>query len=242
MRMRSALELILGATMLVAAPMRGQQRDEAIELYATTGAYFFGSDPHILKNDHWAPQATVGALIPRGSKWGIMVDATLSELRLNEGLHHPDTGHPTSLFYKVNPSVSNEDQSTQKMLAVFPSAVGLLRRDRFTVYFGGGMGFEHHRQTIRYRNVGALDEVDVEGAAFRSLVESGDVLVGNEYFRHKAFSTSRDVVTSPALFFHGGVLASLSKRISMRAGYSWILTYLDALPSQSLNAGIGYRF
>ena len=240
--LRSVGGLLLSTTLTLPAPTPGQQRDKAVELHAMAGAYFFGSNPNLLKNDHWAPQVTLGTLIRRSSKWGIMVDATFSDLRLSEGLHHPETEHPTSLFYKANPGVPNEDRSRQKMLALFPSAVGLLRRDRFTVYFGGGMGIEHHRQTIRYREARALDEIDIESVEFRSLVESGSVLVGNDYVRYNAFSTLKDTVTNTALFVHGGILASLSDRITLRAGYCWILTYLDALPSQSLGAGIGYRF
>ena len=239
---RCSLGLFVAAMLLFAVSMPGQQRTSAFELYATAGTYYFGSSPNLLKSGHWSPQVSLGALVPVGSNWAIMADGTYSRLNVNEGLHHPETRHPASLFYKANPAVPNEDMTTQRMLAVFPSVVRLIRWNRFTFYFGGGAGFERHRQTIRHRRVWDLDAVDVEDVEFRSRVESGALLVANGYARDTDFSTTPDNVTNFALFAHGGVLVSLTGRILLRAGYSWILTYFDSPRSHSLAIGVGYRF
>ena len=58
-----------------------------------------------------------------------MVDGTLDDLRLDEDLHLSESGHPTSVFYKSNPGVANEDRLTQQMLGVVPSPVGSLLKD-----------------------------------------------------------------------------------------------------------------
>ncbi|MCY4597101.1 MAG: hypothetical protein OXC19_20155 [Bryobacterales bacterium] len=58
-----------------------------------------------------------------------MVDGALDDLRLDEDLHLPESGHPTSVFYKSDPGVTNEDRLTQQTLGVVPSPVGSLLRD-----------------------------------------------------------------------------------------------------------------
>ena len=44
------------------------------------------------------------------------------------------------------------------------------------------------------------------------------------------------------IIFKAGILLNLAPRIVLRAGYSHVITYLDAPASKSLEAGIGYRF
>ncbi len=145
---------ILAATTLQLCswePLRAQQRDPAVEIYGLTGTYYFGNSSNVLKNREWNPQVGVGALFPVGSKWALMIDGVTSRLEVNEGPHDKYTDHPFSEFYRVNPGVQNNDVTTQRLIAILPSFVRLWRRDRFSIYAGGGLGLEHQRQHIRYQ-------------------------------------------------------------------------------------------
>ena len=130
---------VLAATLQLCSwePLCAQQRDPAVE--------------NVLKNREWKPQVGVGALFPVGSKWALMIDGVTSRLEVNEGLHGPYTDHSFSEFYRVNPGVQNNDLTTQRLIAIVPSFVRLWRRDRFSIYAGGGLGLEHQRQHIRYQ-------------------------------------------------------------------------------------------
>ena len=155
------------------------------------GTYYFGNSQHVLKNREWKPQVGVGALFPVGSKWALMIDGVTSRLEVNEGLHGPYTDHPFSEFYRVNPGVQNNDLTTQKLIAIVPSFVRLWRRDRFSIYAGGGLGLEHQRQHIRYQQ--AFPQENPDGST--TLV------------REEEFVDSRDAVSVMSLNLSSGYIA-----------------------------------
>lgn len=219
-----ALLAAIALLLLSGGPLRAQQRDPAVEIYGLTGAYYFGNRSNALKGGKWNPQAGAGFLIPLGSHWAVLTDGVTSRLEVNEGLHGPYDDHPYSEFYRVNPDVRNEDVTTQRLVAVLPSIIRLWRRDRFSIYFGGGLGLEHQRQRIRYRPV-------------REHSDGSGLLV-----RAEGFVDFRDSVSAVPLLFRAGMLVSLTPRLVFRSGYSHILGYLDAPASRSLEVGIGYRF
>ncbi len=222
-----AISLILvGVLSLCWTPLRAQQRDPAVEIYGLTGAYYFGNSSNVLKNREWNLQIAVGGLFPLGSKWALMLDGVTSHLEVNEGPHGPYTDHPFSEFYRVNPGIRNDDVTTQRLIAILPSVVRMWRRERFSIYIGGGLGLEHQRQLIRYQP--ALPQENPDGSS--TLV------------RAEEFVESRDAVSVAPLIFRAGILMNLAPRVVLRGGYSYILGYVDTPPSQSLQVGIGYRF
>ena len=207
-------------------PLRAQQRDPAVEVYGLTGAYYFGHNPNVLKNREWRPLMGMGVLFPWGTKWAFMLDGVTSRLEVNEGPHGPLTDHPYSEFYRVNPGIPNEDVTTQRLIAILPSIVRMWRREKFSIYVGGGFGVEHQRQRIRYRPV----DVRENAAGGRTLV------------RADGFVESRDAVSTTPLILRAGGLVNLAPRVVLRTGYSYLLGYTDSPASQSLEAGIGFRF
>ena len=207
-------------------PLCAQQRDPAIEIYGLTGAYYFGNTSHVLKGGEWKPQIGVGGLLPLGSKWALMIDGVTSHLEVNEGPHNRYTYHPFTEFYRQNPGIQNNDVTTQRLISVLPSVVWLWRRDRFSTYIGGGLGFEQQRQLIRYQPAQEQEKPD-----------GNRILV-----RSEEFVESRDMVSILPLNLRAGVLVSLAPRVVLRAGYSFVGAYLDTAASQSLELGVGYRF
>ena len=224
----SSYFFVLAATLQLCSwePLCAQQRDPAVEIYGLMGTYYFGNSQNVLKNREWKPQVGVGALFPVGSKWALMIDGVTSRLEVNEGPHGPYTDHSFSEFYRVNPGVQNNDLTTQRLIAILPSFVRLWRRDRFSIYAGGGLGLEHQRQHIRYQQ--AFPQENPDGST--TLV------------REEEFVDSRDAVSIGAVIFRAGMLMSLAPRVVLRGGYSHIITYLDTPASKSLEVGIGYRF
>ena len=190
-RYASPYFFILAATALQlfsGAPLCAQQRNPAVEIYGLSGAYYFGNRAHVLKGGEWKPQAGAGALLPLGSSWAVLIDGVRSRLEVNEGPQGPYDDHPYSEFYRVNPAVQNEDVATQRLIAVLPSVVRLWRRDRFSIYIGGGLGWEHQRQLIRYRPVDKREHPD-----------GSSLLV-----RAEGFVDSRDSVSAFPLLFRMG--------------------------------------
>ena len=229
--------LALSAPCQFQAPLCAQQRDPAIEVYGLTGAYFFGNSSNLLKGGEWRPHIALGALFPFGPKWAVLVDANRSKLQVREGLHSPESYTGTATFYQRNPGIPDEDQTTQRLIAVLPSVVRLWRRERFSLYFGGGLGFESQSQLIRHRLVSELAVPDGE----RPVDALGEFTYGT-LVRAKEFTETTDVVTSSTLILRGGVLVNLAPRVVFRAGYSFLPAYIDTPASQSLDVGIGYRF
>ena len=212
--------------LLGGGPLRSQQRHPAVEIYGLTGAYHFGNRSNILKGGEWNPQAGAGVLLPLGSRWAVLTDVVTSRLEVNEGLHGPHDDHPYSNFYRANPEVRNEDVTTQRLIGILPSIVRMWRRNRFSFYLGGGLGWEHQRQWIRYRPVDEPAQPD-----------GSSLLV-----RAEEFVIRRDSVSATPLLFRAGLLVSLTPRMVLRGGYSHILGYLDTPASRSFETGIGFRF
>jgi hypothetical protein len=177
-----------------------QQRDPAVEIYGLTGGYYFGNKAHVLKGGDWNPQIAGGILVPVARKWAVMVDGATSHLEVNEGPHGRYDDHPFSEFYRVNPGVQSNDVTTQRLIAVLPSVVRLWRRDRFSLYAGGGFGLERQNQFIRYQPV---DSQENPGGS--------SVLV-----RSEEFVESTDTVSTTPLIVRAGVLFNLAPRIVLR--------------------------
>ena len=208
------------------ASLGAQQRDPAVEIYGLTGGYYFGNKTRVLKGGEWNPQIAGGVLVPLGRRWAVLIDGVASHLEVNEGPHGPYDEHPFVEFYRVNPGIQNNDVTTQSLIAVLPSVVRLWRRDRFSLYAGGGLGLERQSQFIRYQPAHSQENPD-----------GSSVLV-----RSEEFTESRDTVSTSALILRAGVLVSLAPRIVLRGGYSHIVGYFDTFASRSLEVGIGYRF
>ena len=155
-----------------------------------------------------------------------MIDGVTSHLEVNEGPHGRYDGHTYSEFYRVNPSIQNNDVTTQRLISILPSVVRLWRRDRFSIYIGLGLGFEQQRQLIRY-----------QPAYQRENPDGSRILV-----RPEEFVESRDVVSVIPFNLRAGMLMSLAPRVVLRGGYSQIAAYWDTAASKSLEVGIGYRF
>lgn len=104
-----------------------------------------------------------------------------------------------------------------------PLGFCLWRRNRFSIYAGGGVGFEHDRQESRFRPIVAHDE-------------NGQPILGAEFIKARAKKTQS------ALAFRTGAIVSLSQKLVVRTGYSYLRRYADERGSQSLEVGLGYRF
>ena len=221
-----ALMLAAIAQLCSSTSLCAQQRDPAVEIYGLTGGYYFGNRAHVLKGGEWNPQIAGGILMPVGRKWAVMVDGVTSHLEVNEGIHGTYADNPISEFYRMNPRVQNNDVTTQRLIAVLPSVVRLWRRDRFSIYAGGGLGLERQSQLIRYQPVDVLENLDGTSVLVRS----------------EEFVESRDTVSTTPLIIRVGVLVSVAPRIVVRGGYSHVIGYFDTAASRSLEVGIGYRF
>lgn len=233
----------LGATGASAQPVK-----LGFEVYGLAGGYYFGNGSHVLKNRRWAPSYGAGVFIPVLSKWGLLIDGVASRLRVDEGLHEPGTGHPQVWFYEVRRDVVANDVTTQQLLTVHPSFVRRWKRDRLSFYVGGGLAFERQQQTIRYRPVNFFEESEREAVIASGVpyVNASEFPFSEDepgiYALAEQYIDSKDSVSATGLTVRGGVLVDATKRVIVRLGYSYIITYLDTPASQSLEVGIGYRF
>ena len=235
---RSKSHISLPILLLVfVLPAWAQQREPKIEFYGMTGSYYFAQESNLFKSRRWAPHFAVSALFPIKPKWGFILDGQASKLILNEGLHDPLTGHPASLFYRVHTDIPNEDVTTQWHVSLFPSLVRMWRRDRFSVYFGGGVGSSHDHQTIIHRPIhgdmdflfGPDDELLLD-PEYSDLVQSEDFEIRKDYIHFLAFH------------LNGGIIVNISKRFVFRSGISVNPTALDSPLAKSIQIGLGYRF
>ena len=238
----SLMCLGLGATGASAQPIK-----LGVEVYGFAGGYYFGNGSNLLKNRRWAPSYGAGVFIPVLSKWGLLIDGVASRLRVNEGPHGPGTGHPQVWFYEVRRDIVANDMTTQQLITMHPSFVRRWQRDRLSFYFGGGLALERQSQTIRYRPVNYFEEAERESVIASGVpyMNASDGPFPDEtgiYALSEQYIDSKDSVTATGLTVRGGVLVDATKRVIVRLGYSYIITYLDTPPSQSLEVGIGYRF
>jgi opacity protein-like surface antigen len=89
-----------------------------------------------------------------------------------------------------------------------PSLVRLWRRDRFSIYAGGGLGFEHHRQYSRLRPIIGHDA-------------NGQPVLADDF--QNTSSTGIDTT----LLLSAGAIVSLTQTVVVRAGYSLLPGYID---------------
>jgi hypothetical protein len=185
-----------------------QQRLPAFEVYGLTGAYFHGN---VSAAEEWKPQFGAGVLAPVGRNWAALFDVTTSAVEGHwnaDGM--PGAGPGSNLF-------------RERRVALLPSFVRLWRQERFSIYAGGGMGFEHERQNNRMRPIIGREP-------------NGDPILADD------FQNSRAVRTDAMLVLRLGTLVSVAPRVVLRAGFSLCPRYMDAKASKSLELGIGYRF
>jgi hypothetical protein len=185
-----------------------QQREPAFEVYGLTGAYYHGN---ISVARDWKPQFGAGLLAPLGRNWGALLDVTTSVVTAYWNLD----GTPVE---------SGGDNFARERRVVFvPSFVRLWRRERFSIYAGGGLGFEHERQHSRVVPVIGRDD-------------NGQPILGAGPQEYRVTRTD----TTLALRF--GTLVSLTDRVVLRGGLTLLPRYIDESASTSFEFGIGYRF
>lgn len=156
------------------------------------------------------PAVEVFAL-PLGRSWGALADVTTS---VAESYWKPDGGPGAG---------PNDNFTRERRIALIPSIVRLWRTDQFSIYGGGGVGFEHRRQRTHFRPIIARGEL-------------GEPILVDEF---------QDVTpssTDAMLVLRAGAIVSLSRAIVFRADLSFLPRYVDEKASKSLAAGIGYRF
>ncbi len=207
---RSAMALLAAASGLA-----GQQTEPAVEVFVLSGGYTHGNLLPSVQSQSTSsqlrPQVGAGILAPLGRNWGALVDVTTST---DEGNWKWD-GQPGA-----GPS---DNFSHVRRVSFVPSIVRLWRREHFSIYIGGGVGFEHDRQASRFRRIVSRDD-------------QGRPILADEFTDHRDSET----LASPA--FRTGVIGSLSQKLVARFGYSYLRHYTDERGSHSLEVGIGYRF
>ena len=249
-RRRHATKLVIATSLLclsIGATGASAQPKLGFEVYALAGGYYFGNESNLLKARRWAPSYGAGLFIPVLSKWGLLIDGVVSRLNVNEGLFGPGTLHPQVLFYEARRDLVDDGFTTQQLLTIHPSFVRRWKRDRLSFYLGGGLALERQRQTIRYRPVDYFDETERESVIASGLpyVNATELPLSDEtgiYALAEQYTDSTDSVSASGLTIRGGILFDATERVIVRMGYSYIITYLDTPPSQSLELGIGYRF
>ncbi|MDP2325942.1 MAG: hypothetical protein Q8N51_18205 [Gammaproteobacteria bacterium] len=199
---------------MLAGGVAAQQREPAIEVYGLVGGYVHGNMLLSVASlpPQWRPQFGGGVLAPLGRNWGLLFDATTSVVEDYwkwEGHSGAGPGDNWSRVLRVS---------------LVPSVVRLWRRDRFSIYAGAGPGFEHDRETNRFRRIVARDE-------------RGQPIVAQEFTETRVSKTGTAV-----LGFRAGAIVNLSRRVVLRSGYSYLRRYTDERASEGLEAGIGFRF
>lgn len=236
------LARVAGLLLLItcwALPVHSQQPDPGPEVYGMTGTYYFANQSNVFKSRVWGPQGGAALLLPFRPKWSLLLDGQVSFVEVQEGLHNQLTGHPSVYFYRLNPHVPNEDFTTQSQVSIFPSLVRMVRKRRFSVYLGGGLGVTHLRQAITHRpvngDVAFLPESEAIGGELQLDPERSDLV------RSESFEVSKDSILQLAPHFSGGVLLNISRRVRLRAGLVVHPTALDAPLGKSVLVGLGFR-
>ena len=207
---------LLGRSVMLAAVFwllqpvmaRAQQREPAFEVYGLTGAYFH-SYPSIARQ--WKPQFGGGVMAPLGRNWGALFDVTTSALEASWNHDGRPGTDPGSSFTR------------ERRIVLMPSLVRLWRRDRFSIYAGGGLGFDHDRQHSRLRPIVGHDA-------------NGQPVLADD------FQNTSSTGTDTTLLLRAGAIVSLTRTVVVRAGYSLLPGYIDEKPSMSFEFGVGYRF
>ena len=204
-----------------------------------TGSYYFANQSNVFKSRVWGPQGGAALLLPFRPKWSLLIDGQVSFVEVPEGLHNPLTLHPSVFYYQLNPHVPNEDFTNQSQISIYPSFVRMVRKRKFSVYFGGGLGVTHLRQAITHRpvsgDVAFLPESEAMGGELQLDPVRSDLV------RSDSFEVSKDSILQLAPHFSGGVLLNISRRVRLRAGLVIHPTALDAPLGKSVLVGLGFR-
>jgi len=212
---RHLMARVSAVALLAGNGLAGQQTEPAVEVFVLTGGYVHGnlllSPQSLSTSPQLRPQLGGGILAPLSKNCGALVDVTTSALETNWKWDGQPGAGPLDNFTHV------------RRVSLVPSVVRLWRRNRFSIYVGGGVGFEHVRQASRFRPIVARDD-------------RGQPILADEFTDHRNNRT----LTSPA--FRAGVIGSLSQKLVARFGYSYLRHYADERGSHGLEVGIGYRF
>ena len=212
---------------------RTGQRKPRIEMHGLLG--FYSTQVH---SGRLKPEVGVGVLLPVGPKFAVLVDATAGVPRVNENQWKP--GDPFDLqtvFYARNLHLFNVDEDWRMVSTLRPSVVRTWRRDRYSIYAGVGLGLEFERNRWHYQRI--LQVFDEEGNAVG--LESEDHLIG-KLLREDTFTSGKRRYVQKSLVVRSGVLVSLTPRVVVRAGYSYLINSVGDPLSGAIEASIGYRF
>lgn len=229
---RLPLALVLVALAAATPPLVAQQREPKIEVYGLSGIYATEVNGGLFK-----PEVGAGVLLPLGSKWAALVDASVGVPRLNEYQWKP--GEPYTVeaeFYRRNPHLTNEDVHWRRVTTIRPSIVRIWRRARVSIYAGAGFGLESEHYRRRNRRILVVHDKDGNPVWERE----NDILPA--LVQAESFTTGEGWSHQKALIGRFGVLASLTPRIGVRGGYSCLVSYLEQPLSGAIEVGIGYRF
>ena len=194
---------------LLTAPLPAQQREPAVEVFAMTGSYFHGNQSVGV----WSPQFGAGVVVPLGRRLAAFFDVTTSgfEIFWKQGVGPVPHGGPDDIFID------------QRLVVFNPSIVGMWRRERFSLYAGGGVGFENEHERSRHPRVIGHDE-------------GGQSILSDEIQHYNSRGTTATAV------LRGGAIVSLTRRTVFRAEYSLFPKYVDEQGSRSFTVGFGIRF
>ncbi len=213
---------------LVAGVAPAQQSEPRFELYGLSGVYSTGT--------RWAPfqpQAGAGVLVPLGRDWAVLVDAT-GDTRQTD-LIELYTDSYRREFYERNPEAVDDDVRLRRYATLRPSLVWMLRQNRFSVYVGAGMGLEFYQVRDRFREVRHAH--NDSGFLYEDAEETVPVLV-----RDEQYTEWDDWGRSTVLIAGFGVIADLAPRITVRAGYSFLMDDPDNSLAAAVEIGVGFRF
>ena len=190
--------------LLLSGGLTAQQRKPAFEVYGLTGAYFHGNEGV----QQWRPQFGAGVLAPLRPNWGLLCDVTTSAAK-------------DSWYSFGQPQADGVIR--ERRIILTPSALRLWRRERFTVYAGLGVGWEHTRQRVKYRPI-VID------------ADTNQPIIADQFKER----SSTDTRAAPLLRI--GASISITRKTVLRTGYTVLKRYTDEVASHSFELGVGWRF
>ena len=226
--------------LILAAPFAQAQRPKpGIEVHALSGFYSTG-----VSWRPFEPQAGAGVMVPVGSKWAAIVDFGANVGRSNLlkvlRMQRNDLG---AAFYERNPSLIDEDEHWQRFVSFRPSFVRIIRRERLSFWFGGGMGLEWTHTMRRVREVREIRPSSGRDGNPIEYETDDDYYADLERDGH---FTSRDKWNRlPQFIGRFGLSADITPRVIARVGYSCMLDDPDsslAGLAGAIELGVGYRF
>lgn len=181
-------------------------------------------------------------LLPFATKWAVLVDGSIGLRLIDEQAQFRKATQDgfasiERVFYERNPHLANEDEQWGRVATIRPSIVRLWRQDRVSFWIGAGLGLESEYGRWRFRRV--REVFDTEGNVVGRENEAD--LYGT-LIRDEEFTAGKNWNHSMAMIGRFGFAIGLTPRMVMRAGYSCVMTYLDAPLSGVVELGVGYRF